>query len=56
MEEKSRKNSWCKEGKVGQERAKQVAIWTERKREIGNNGLQHKKRGENEESKNKDKK
>jgi hypothetical protein len=41
---------------VGQERAKQIDIWTERKREIGNNGLLHKKRTENKENKNKDKK
>jgi hypothetical protein len=39
MEEKGRKNSWKTEGKVGQERAKQVDIWTEKKREIGNKGL-----------------
>jgi hypothetical protein len=29
MEEKARKNSLGKEGKVGQKRAKQVDIWTE---------------------------
>jgi hypothetical protein len=32
---------------VGQERAKQIDIWTEWKKEIGNNGLYHKKRREN---------
>jgi hypothetical protein len=53
MEAKERKNSWRK---VGQEKAKQVDICTERKRETGNNGLWHKKRRENEKSKNKDKK
>jgi hypothetical protein len=41
---------------VGKERAKQIVIWTERKRVIDNNELQHKKRIENEDSKNKDRK
>jgi hypothetical protein len=36
---KGQKNSWGRERKVGQERAKQIGIWTEKKREIGNNGL-----------------
>jgi hypothetical protein len=35
---KGRKNSWGGRGKRGK-RAKQVDIWTERKREIGNTGL-----------------
>jgi hypothetical protein len=39
-----------------QERAKQIDIWTERGREVGSSILQHKKRRESEESKNKDKK
>jgi hypothetical protein len=34
MEENGRENSWGREGKVGQERAKQINIWTERKRKV----------------------
>jgi hypothetical protein len=34
---KGQKNSWGK--KMVQERAKSVGIWTEKKIEIGNNGL-----------------
>jgi hypothetical protein len=52
-EKKGRKNSWGREEKVREEKANQVDIRTERKREIGNNGLQHTK-GEKEESKNED--
>jgi hypothetical protein len=43
MEEKGRKNIWGKGRKEGLEMAKQIGIWTERKRETGNNGLLHKK-------------
>jgi hypothetical protein len=39
MEEKGRENSWGKERKVRQGKAKPVDIWTEWKREKGNNGL-----------------
>jgi hypothetical protein len=39
MKEKDRKNSWGKERKVGQERAKQIDIYIEWKREMGNNGV-----------------
>jgi hypothetical protein len=38
MEERDIKDSWWREEKVGQERAKQVDIWPGR-REIGNNEL-----------------
>jgi hypothetical protein len=37
MEEKGRTNSWRRERIVGQERAEQFDIWTEWKRQIGNN-------------------
>jgi hypothetical protein len=39
MEEKGRKSSWWRERKVGQERAKQVNICEEKKREISINDL-----------------
>jgi hypothetical protein len=38
IEEKRRKN-WGRERKMGQERAKQIDIWTEWKRKVGNNRL-----------------
>lgn len=38
-ESNGQKNSWEREGKVRQEKAKQVHIWTDKKREMGNNGL-----------------
>jgi hypothetical protein len=39
MEENSRINTWGKGGKVGQEKAKEVGIWTDRKKKIGVSGL-----------------
>jgi hypothetical protein len=50
------KKNWGRERKVEHEKAKQTDIWTEWKRELGNNRLFLKsRRGEGEESKNKDK-
>jgi hypothetical protein len=39
MEGKDRENSWGSKRKVDQESAKKIDIWTERMREISNNGL-----------------
>jgi hypothetical protein len=39
MGEKGIKSSLGRETEVGQEKAKQMDSWTEREREIGNNGL-----------------
>jgi hypothetical protein len=55
-EEKGQKKSWGRERKVGQERAKQICIWTKRKKEIGTMDYSTKKMREKKESKNKDKK
>jgi hypothetical protein len=39
MEEMAEKNHLERERKMVQNRAKQIDIWTDRKREIGNTGL-----------------